>query len=156
MVIKNEKLSNADCIFILIRYLNDRFFWYRNDKFVTVHSKCTKTHCQPHCTLQLMCVKIACCSSELSFTFLCAGSSIQNASWQFVSCIHPSFVNFAFHPTPQTKFYWSWVWRFKQMYLSNHSELDTCTYEMFSHSAWSCYCLNNSVLCDQWTYYWPE
>jgi hypothetical protein len=31
------------------------------------------------------CAKIACCSSELIFTFLYAGSSIQNASELFVS-----------------------------------------------------------------------
>jgi hypothetical protein len=49
------------------------------------------------------CAKIACCSSELIFTFLYAGSSIQNASEQFVSCIHLSFVNFALHPNPQKK-----------------------------------------------------
>jgi len=30
-----------------------------------------------------------------------AGSSIQNASEQFISCIHLPFVNSAFHPTPQ-------------------------------------------------------
>jgi hypothetical protein len=41
------------------------------------------------------CAKIACCSSDLIFTFLYAGSSIQNASELFVSCIHLPFVNFA-------------------------------------------------------------
>jgi hypothetical protein len=34
---------------------------------------------------------------------LYAGSSIQNASEQFVSCILLSFVTFVVHPTPQTK-----------------------------------------------------
>jgi len=47
--------------------------------------------------------KIACCSSELMFTILLAGSDIQNAGEQFVSYIHLSFVNFALHPYPQTK-----------------------------------------------------
>jgi hypothetical protein len=37
------------------------------------------------------CAKIACCSSELIFTLLYVKSSIQNASEQFVSCIHLSF-----------------------------------------------------------------
>ena len=37
------------------------------------------------------------------FTFLCAVSSIQNASDKLVSCIYLYFVNFALHPTPQTK-----------------------------------------------------
>jgi hypothetical protein len=45
--------------------------------------------------------KIACFSSELIFLY--ESSSIQNASKQFVSCIHLSFENFELHPTPQTK-----------------------------------------------------
>jgi len=36
-------------------------------------------------------VTIACFSSEFIFTFLCADSSIKNASKQFVSCIDLSF-----------------------------------------------------------------
>jgi hypothetical protein len=44
-------------------------------------------------------MKIACRSSELIFTFLFAGSRIQNASEQFVWCIL-SFANFALRPTP--------------------------------------------------------
>jgi hypothetical protein len=47
------------------------------------------------------CAKIACCSSQLIFTFLYEGSSIQNASEQFVSCIQLSFVNFALHATTE-------------------------------------------------------
>ena len=49
------------------------------------------------------CTNIACCPSELIFTFLYAGSSIQNASVQFLLCIHLYFVNFALYPTSQTK-----------------------------------------------------
>jgi len=40
------------------------------------------------------CVKIACCSSQLIFTFLYAGSSIQTASERLVWCVHLYFVNF--------------------------------------------------------------
>jgi len=40
------------------------------------------------------CAKIACCSSELVFTFLYAGSNKQNAIQQFGWCSHLSFVNF--------------------------------------------------------------
>jgi hypothetical protein len=70
------------------------------------------------------CAKIACCSSELIFTFLYAGSSIQNVSEIFLLLIHLSFENFAlspnptntnrtspFHPTPETQTERSWVWR---------------------------------------------
>jgi len=71
--------------------------------------------------------KIACCSSELVFTFRYAGSCIQNASKQFASCINLSFVYFALHPTPPTEIYR----RSKQLYLGNQSELDTCSYELF-------------------------
>jgi hypothetical protein len=46
---------------------------------------------------------IACCVSELIFTFLCTDSSVKNASEQFVLCIHVSFVSFSLHPTSQTK-----------------------------------------------------
>jgi hypothetical protein len=49
------------------------------------------------------CAKMACCSSELIFAFLYAGSSIQNVSEKLVSYIHLSFVNVALHPTPQTE-----------------------------------------------------
>ena len=38
---------------------------------------------------------------ELIFTFVYAGSSIQNVSQQFVWCIHLSFVHFAVRPTSQ-------------------------------------------------------
>ena len=44
-----------------------------------------------------------CYSSELMRTFLCTGSIVQHATEQCVLCIHLSFVNFAFHPTLQTK-----------------------------------------------------
>jgi hypothetical protein len=49
------------------------------------------------------CAMTACCSSELVFTFVYAGSSIQNASEQFVSSINLPFASFTVHPTPQTK-----------------------------------------------------
>jgi hypothetical protein len=72
-----------------------------NDKFVTLHTKCSKIPVNL-IALYKSCTKFACCSSELIFTFLCAGSSIQNASEKFVSCIHLSFVNFALDPTSQS------------------------------------------------------
>jgi hypothetical protein len=66
------------------------------------------------------CAKIACRSSELIFTRLYAGSSIQNACERFVSYIHLSSANVTLHPTPQTE-----TWIFKQLYLGNQSEFDT-------------------------------
>jgi len=35
--------------------------------------------------------------------FFYEGSTIQNSVEQLGSCVHSSFVNFALHPTPQTK-----------------------------------------------------
>jgi len=52
-----------------------------------------------------------------------AGSGVQNASEQFVSCIKISFVNFSLNPTSQTKI------RRIQMPDSNKSESDICLYE---------------------------
>jgi hypothetical protein len=75
--------------------------------------------------------------SESIFTFIYAGSSIQNASEQFASGVHISFVNFALHPTPrtsntsETREGRTARARFKHLYLGNHSELDTCSYELF-------------------------
>jgi hypothetical protein len=60
-------------------------------------------HRQPQCTLQFVFEDGVFCSSELILTFLYVGSSMQNASQQFVSCVHHYFVNFDPHPTPQTK-----------------------------------------------------
>jgi hypothetical protein len=81
------------------------------------------------CALCHSCAKIACCSSELIFTFLYASSGIQNANQQFISCVLLSSINFAQYPTPQTKICRNYVWRFKQLNLGNQSELDTCSYE---------------------------
>jgi len=73
-----------------------------NDKPVTDHNKCSKIpppismHFATH-------TKTARCSSDLIFTFLYAGGSIENMSDQIVSRIHLSFVNFALQTTPQTK-----------------------------------------------------
>ena len=75
----------------------------RNDKFVTVHNKLWKI---PPSTSVHFCSwsgKIVWCSSELIFTFLYGGNSIQNASEKFVSCVQLSLVNFVLNPTPEPK-----------------------------------------------------
>jgi hypothetical protein len=58
-----------------------------------------KPHRQLQYTLQLVCEDRV--LFELIFTSLYAGNSIQNASGQFVSCIHLYLLNFALHWTPQ-------------------------------------------------------
>jgi len=75
---------------------------------------------------------IGCCSSELIFTFLNADSSIQNASKQYVSCIHLCSVNFAFRPAPQNKSLTELgPGDFKQLCLGTHTEFATCSYKLF-------------------------
>ena len=76
---------------------------HTNDRFVTLHNKCSKDPTVNLDELYNSCAKIACCSSELIFTFLCADSSIRYVREQFVWCIHIPFVSLSLHPTPQTK-----------------------------------------------------
>ena len=59
---------------------------HRNGNFVTLYIKCSKI--PPSTSVRVR------RSRELITTFIYAGSSIQNASEKFVSCIHLSFVNF--------------------------------------------------------------
>src|SRR5215469_8796145 len=75
---------------------------HRNDKIDTVKKMVE----YPTVNLNALfnsCAKIACCWSELIFTFLYPESSIQNVSEQLVSFIQLSFLNFAVHPTSQTR-----------------------------------------------------
>jgi hypothetical protein len=70
------------------------------------------------------------CSSEFIFTFRYGDSSIQNASEQFASCIHLSFVHFGLRPTPQqeSKGMRSVDWNNS---LGYHSKSDICLYDFF-------------------------
>jgi len=61
------------------------------DKFVRTKKKIFENSTASHNALCNSCAKTACCSSELIFTFLYAGSSIQNASDKLVSCTHIFF-----------------------------------------------------------------
>ena len=77
-----------------------------------------------------------CSSPEVVLAFLLyEGSTVHNASDQFVSCVYFFFVHFAFHPSPQTKIGSVRV-NFKQLYLHTHLKVDTCLYELI-YSDWS-------------------
>jgi len=76
---------------------------HRYNKFVTVRNTFSKNPRVKFSAFFNPCVKVACCPPELIFEILRACSGVKNASEQFVSCIHSSFVSFALHPTPQTK-----------------------------------------------------
>ena len=70
-----------------------------------------------------------CSSPEVVLALLLyEGSTIQNASDQFISFVYFFLVGFAFHPSPQTKI-WSVHDNFKQLYLHTHWKLDTSLYE---------------------------
>ena len=116
-----------------IFYTEIKNLLYRNKKFVTQKWKICYSSQQnlqnPNDILNALrnsCAKIAFWSSELIFTFLYAGSNIQNASDQFV-CL----VNFTLNSTPQTKILMDSNARFKQLKLNKNSKSDTCTYELF-------------------------
>jgi hypothetical protein len=72
---------------------------YRNDKSVTVHNKCSKNPTVRLDAICNSCAKIACCASDLIFTFLHAGKSLEiggsnsscvsNLLWPTFLCIQP-------------------------------------------------------------------
>jgi hypothetical protein len=106
------------------------------DKFVTDHNKCSNIPPSTAMHFATRVLKIACCSSGLIFTSLCAVGSIQNVSRQFVSPIHLQSINFALHPAKQTKIKRTLRASFKQPCLGNRSALDTFTYELIFYSQW--------------------
>jgi hypothetical protein len=91
-----------------------------------------KSHRQPQCTLQLVCEDRV--FFEWADLHVYVGSSVQNASEQFVSCTQLSSVNLALHSDKQNKNLGELVCRFKQLYLCKHSELDTCSYKRSFHN----------------------
>jgi len=92
MVIKKEKLVTVNLVF------KREICYIEIINLLQFRTNVQKSHRQPQGNLQ-----VACCSSELVFTFLSAGSSNQKASQHFDWRIHLSFLNFSLHPTPQTK-----------------------------------------------------
>jgi hypothetical protein len=74
---------------------------HRNDRFVRVHNIYTKITTAKLSAFCISCAKTSCC--VLVFRFLYAGSSMQNTSEQFISCILFSFVNFALRLAPKNK-----------------------------------------------------
>ena len=98
------------------------YFYYRNEKFVTGYNKPSKI---PPSTSRRFATRVQIphlFSLELIFASLCVGSSVQNASEQFVSCIHISWWNApVIEPHKKCR-------KFK------HSELDTLLYDLFFYA----------------------
>jgi len=71
-----------------------------------------------------------CSSPEVVLAFLLyEGSTIHSASDQLISYVYFFLVDFAFHPSPQTKI-GSIRANFKQLYLDTYWKLDTCLYKL--------------------------
>jgi hypothetical protein len=76
-----------------------RFFLHRNDKFVTVRNKCLKIPPPTSVYSETRVRRPRVVRLSGSSRSLYAGSSVQNASEQFVSCIQPIFRKF-WRPEP--------------------------------------------------------
>ena len=74
--------------------------------------------------------KIACCSSQLIFAFLYAGSSIQNASEHFVCIIYISFANSLFNQLHKQKSK-GVTSGYPDSSISETIQSDTCSYKLF-------------------------
>ena len=110
--------------------LLNKFIDYVNDlnKLQQFKLSVQKSHHRLQCTFQLS-SNSTCSSPEVVLAFLLyEGSTIHNAREQFVSCVYFFFVDFAFHPSTQTKIV-SVGANFKQLYLHTLWNLDTCLYE---------------------------
>jgi hypothetical protein len=77
---------------------------HKNNKSVEVHNKCSKSSRKSQSTVQHLCEeREVLFLPALIFTFLCAGSGIQNASDQFDSCIQVYLETFFHQPNPANK-----------------------------------------------------
>ena len=89
----------------------------------TVQNKCTKNPTIDFNALFNPLGNSTCSSPEVVLAcLLYAGSTVHNASDRFVCCVYFFFVDFAFHPSPQTKI-WSLPAKFKHLYLHTHSKI---------------------------------
>ena len=76
-----------------------------------------------------------CSSPEVFLLFLLyEGSTVHNASDQFVCCVYFFFVDFAFHPSPQKKI-WSARASFKQLYFHTGLKLDSVYMKLFTRNS---------------------
>jgi hypothetical protein len=144
MAIKREKIIVVNFILILIQCLIDKSAtqkWQICYSLKYIFANPTVSF-NAFCS---SCAKITCCSSEFIFTFLYAGSSIQNANELFVSYIHLSFLNFSVRPTRQAKISENWFRRLKRLYLGILPKLDTCSYELFFLTIASKYYLSSWI-----------
>ena len=107
---KGYKGKTSDLLIAFIDYVNDL------DKLQQFKVSVQKSYHRLQCTFQLS-WQSTCSSPEVVLAFLLyEGSTIHNASNQFVSRVYFFFVDFAFHPYPQTKI-GSLRASFKQLYL---------------------------------------
>ena len=113
VIVNGNKVTEIGCC----RFDFNINLWL-NNKFVTQKSQlCYSSQLtiqNPTVNLSALCsscTQIACCSSQLMITCLYAASSNQNASKQFVWCVHLPSANFALHSNRQTEIQRISVWR---------------------------------------------
>ena len=96
----------------------------------TVQNKCSTIppSTSVHFSTLLTTVHLALLGSSW-LSLLQEGSTVHSASDQFVSCVHFFYVDFAFHPSPETKI-GSVRYNFKQLYVHTNWKLDTCLFEL--------------------------
>ena len=122
--LKKYEGKTNDFLIAFIGYVNDL------NKLQQFKLSVQKSHHRLRCTFPtlLAIVRVALLRSSWRSCFMMAALFI-NASNQFFSCVYFFFVDFAFHPSPQTKI-GSVRANFKQLYLHTHWKLDTCLYEL--------------------------
>ena len=96
----NKEMEITCCLFYFLFVI-----WCLNEKFVTVHNKCSKIPPSTSVHFANLMRRSRVVRLKLIFTFLYAGSSIQNARQQFVLCIHhsismqPHTISVSYHHT---------------------------------------------------------
>jgi hypothetical protein len=94
---KRYEGKTNDVLIAFIGYVNDL------NKLQQFKISVQKSHHRPLHFSTLL-ANSTCSSPEVVLAFLLyEGSTIHNARDQFISCVYFFFVDFAFHPSPQTK-----------------------------------------------------
>ena len=120
---------------LLIDFWFNLIFKWQSYTEITTFLEFTINDENPTLNLNVLCnscAKISYSSSELIFTFLCAGSNIQYSIQQYVLCIHLPLVNFTLHPTSQKrkKNLKELSQKIRRDYLGNSSEPDTYSWNL--------------------------
>jgi hypothetical protein len=113
-----------------------------SDKFVTVHKKCTKSHSQPQCTLQVVCEdRVLFVWVDLQFS-LC-GLQHPKCEWA-IRHVYPPTSLFTQPREQKSK---DLGLESTQLNVGNHSKLHTSSYKFFFHTHWTIISLPKILTC---------